>query len=103
MSSGDHGCHFGRLAHEILVYVAKHPHAQDTVEGIVLWWLESRGVECDAGLVGGALATLVARDLIVEIRASDTRVHYRMRPEKREEIRAHIRRCAYASTRSRRH
>jgi hypothetical protein len=103
MSSGERGCDLGRLAHEILVYVAKHPHAQDTVEGIVHWWLQSCGIECDMSAVGDALATLVGRDLIVEIHGSDARVHYRMRPDQHEEIRAHIRQCAYASTRSRRH
>ena len=103
MASGERGCDLGRLAHEILVYVDAHPHAQDTVEGIVLWWLESRGIECDASAVGDALGTLVGRDFIVETRATDTRVHYRMRSEQHEEIRAHIRQCAYTSTRSRRH
>lgn len=48
-----------RIAHEILAYLVEHPEAQDTLEGIVQWWLLERKIKYQEILVKEALTKLV--------------------------------------------
>jgi len=74
------------LAHQILAYLAEHPVAQDTVEGIMEWWLLDREIVHQTKAVTSALAELVAKGLILETRAKDSRAHYRLNPNKLGEV-----------------
>jgi hypothetical protein len=76
------------IGREILVYLLEHPHAQDTCSGIQQWWLAGRGVDCDPPDVQIAIEDLVRRDLLVEIHATDARVHYRLNAARQREITA---------------
>jgi hypothetical protein len=75
-----------QLSRDILTYLIEHPHAQDTLEGIVGWWLLQQQIEIQSHSVKQVLDELVTESLIVEIHAPDSRVHYRLNPAKREEI-----------------
>ena len=75
-----------QLGREILTYLVEHPHAQDTLEGIVGWWLLQQQIEIQSQTVKQVLDELVTESLVVEIHAPDSRVHYRLNPAKRVEI-----------------
>jgi len=74
----------------ILRYLADHPSASDTAEGILHWWLlEQRIVEAEE-VVARALDDLVDRNLLLADEAADGRQHYRVNIEKVSEIRRAI-------------
>jgi hypothetical protein len=75
-------------AQEILAYLAAHPEAQDTLEGIVQWWLLEQKIRRQTARVKEALAELVTQKLILERPGSDLRKHYRLNRRKMKTIRA---------------
>lgn len=75
------------LVYEILTYLAEHPDSNDTLEGIVQWWLLERRIEYAIAKVKDALAELVAQGLVFENEGKDSRVHYRINRRKQREIR----------------
>jgi hypothetical protein len=75
-----------RIAHEILAYLKDHPDAQDTLEGIVEWWLLETKIKYQTTLVMDALADLVEKELILEHKSKDSRVYYQANRTKMEEI-----------------
>jgi len=75
-----------RLAHQILAYLAEHPLAQDTLEGIMEWWLLDRDVVQQTSEVTNALEELVASGLILETRTEDSRARYRLNPNTLGEV-----------------
>lgn len=79
------------VAREILAYLAEHPDAQDTVEGIVEWWLLEQKIKRHTAQVKEALAELVAKGLVLERKGKDARIHYRVNRRKSGEIRALLR------------
>jgi len=76
-----------RFTHEILAYLAEHPDAQDTLEGIVEWWLLEQRIKRWTARVKEALAELVSRGLVLERQGKDSRILYRINHRKRREIR----------------
>jgi len=66
------------VAEEILGYLAAHPDAQDTLDGIVEWWLLEQKIAVEAARVKDALAGLVAERLIIESRAGGSRSLYKL-------------------------
>jgi hypothetical protein len=50
-----------KLQREILSYLAQHPDAKDTVEGIVQWWLPREDTRMKVSHVSSALEGLVER------------------------------------------
>jgi hypothetical protein len=75
---------------KILEYLYDNQDAQDTLEGIVQWWLLERHIRQQSTLVRGALSDLVNRGLIIEIKASNTDTFYRINSNKIEEIKSII-------------
>ena len=72
-----------KLAHHILRYLREHPEAQDTIEGITVWWVSERAIKLWLPQVRKALATLV-RDGYLEKRiAAGGNVFYRLCPSRR--------------------
>jgi hypothetical protein len=67
-----------RLASHILSYLTKHPRAQDTLEGIVEWWVLEQGVEQRVVAVKDALAKLVAQGSVLQGERPDGRVYYKL-------------------------
>lgn len=76
------------LAYEVLAYLADHPEAQDTLEGIVQWWLLERYIADETQKVREALVELVRQGLLIEKRNGSSRLHYRIAPGRQEEIRS---------------
>lgn len=67
-----------RTARAILEYLREHPGAQDTVEGIVEWWLLERRIRQGAVEVEAALVELVGAGVMEARRGADGRTHYRL-------------------------
>ncbi|MCP4368359.1 MAG: hypothetical protein GY797_09665 [Deltaproteobacteria bacterium] len=77
-----------QIAYEILAYLVEYPEAQDTLEGIVEWWLLEQQIKRQTTKVKKALAELVAKRLILERKGEDSRTHYRINRSKYKEIQA---------------
>ena len=75
-----------RIAYEILSYLAKHPDAQDTLDGIVEWWLLRERITQQKTLVEKALDELVANGFVLKLTGKDSRFHYRVNQRKDGEI-----------------
>ena len=79
-----------QIACRVLGYLAENPNAQDTLEGIVEWWLLESLSPNRATRVKEALAELVLADLVLERRGKDSRAYYKINPLKLEEITAFL-------------
>ena len=75
-----------QISNEILAYLVGHPGAQDTLEGIVEWWLLERAIKFQTARVKEALSELVDKGLIIEKKGSNSHIHYRLNQSKYEEI-----------------
>lgn len=64
------------LVQEIEHYVASHPNAADSLEGVMHWWLSAEGPKRDAAMVRHALARLVEAGCLREMPLPDGRVLY---------------------------
>jgi hypothetical protein len=64
------------IERQILDYLTKHPAAQDTLRGIVEWWLLRQNIEQSTADVEAALDGLVAKGKIGARTGPDGRVHY---------------------------
>jgi len=81
-----------QIAQEILGYLAEHPDAQDTLEGIVEWWLLERNVRNQTALVKDALAGLRSRGLIIERVGKDSRPRYQLNGRKLKQVSSFLKR-----------
>lgn len=86
MNSGEQTTDERDPLYQILAYLHANPDAQDTLEGIVEWWLLDQNIRRQTERVKQALAELTARGLIVARMGSDSRVHYGIDRTKRNEI-----------------
>ncbi len=68
-----------RIAREILSYLSAHNDAQDTLDGIVQWWLRERKSDQHTTLVKEVVGDLVTQGLIEKIRIEGQPPSYRMR------------------------
>ena len=75
-----------QISNEILAYLVEHPEAQDTLEGIVEWWLLEQEIKFETARVKEALSELVAKGLILEKKGSNSQRHYRINQSRFEEI-----------------
>ena len=76
-----------QIGYQILAYLAAHPEAQDTLEGIVEWWLLERTIKFETARVKEALAELSSKGLILEEKGTDSRTRYRINQARFEKIR----------------
>jgi hypothetical protein len=75
-----------QLAEEILQYLIDHPNAQDTLKGIVTWWLLERTIRHRTALVKEVLDKLVADGLVIAQQGSDSQTHYKIDLRRRRKI-----------------
>jgi len=73
-------------AYQILAYLHNNPEAQDTLEGIVEWWLLRQRIKHQTEKVERALTELIERGLIGVREGADSRVHYRIERDKQKEV-----------------
>lgn len=78
------------LAREILSYLAEHPQAQDSLEGVMQWWLLEREIRRWTVEVRNALATLVAEGLVRERIVRGGKTLYRINNQRLKEVRAFL-------------
>ena len=83
-----------QIGYDILAYMAEHPDAQDTAEGITEWWLSERPARQNAAGVEEALAELVALGLVLPRRVEGARTYYKANRRKLGEIAALVARQA---------
>jgi hypothetical protein len=76
-----------QIAQDILAYLSAHEAAQDTLDGIVEWWLLEQTIQRETRQVKKVLDELVARKLISSRTTSDSKTHYRINRRKVKEIR----------------
>jgi hypothetical protein len=74
------------LCRRILSYLAEHPQAQDTIEGIAQWWLQDPQLQPSGNRLQKALDYLTAQHLVVACQGRNGRVSYSMNQEKQNEI-----------------
>lgn len=75
------------VAQDILTYLLAHTRAEDTVEGIVEWWLLEERIKHRTKEVQRVLDELVALRLVSVRKSKDARVRYRINTRKLKEIR----------------
>ena len=75
------------IAREILAYLLEHPDAQDTLEGIVEWWLLEQKIKYQTKLVREAIEELVAKELVLKYEGMNSHTHYRLNENKIKDIR----------------
>jgi hypothetical protein len=86
LNPGEQSTEESEIAYHILAYLHANPDAQDTLEGIVEWWLLEQKIRRQTESVKRALADLTERGLIVSKLGTDSRVHYSIERRKQEEI-----------------
>ncbi|MCI0616722.1 hypothetical protein L0244_27395 [bacterium] len=75
------------IARKILIYLEQNPEAQDTIEGILNWWILERTVHYEKIRVEEVIEELVSRNLIVARQIVGLPIMYSLNPSKLEEIR----------------
>ncbi len=76
----------GPIAIQILSYLAAHPAAQDTVEGIAEWCLLEKRIRRPSTQVRRAVEQLQAEGLLAARTGTDGRARYRLNPRKRRTV-----------------
>lgn len=92
MRQADSTIEGSEIAYDILAYLSEHPEAQDTLQGIVQWWLLEQEIKTRISQVERALAKLVAERLVVERTGKDSQTHYRINRRKMGEIKSFLKR-----------
>jgi hypothetical protein len=80
-----------KLARHILRYLREHPGAQDTLEGIVVWWVSEHAIKHWLPQVRRSLAALVSRGYLEKHTAADGRAFYRQNQSRRHDRSSDIR------------
>jgi len=78
------------IARAILGYLARNPKAQDTLPGIIEWWLLDHQIRTRTPEIKRIVDELVAERLILRHRGSDLQHHYRINPRRQRRIAALI-------------
>ena len=76
-----------QTAYDILSYLAEYSGAQDTLDGIIEWWLLERHVKYQIARVKDALAALVKEGLVLEHKMQNLPTRYGVNRDKVAEIR----------------
>jgi len=73
------------MAEAILHYLAEHPHASDTLEGIAGWWLLRQEVRAEVETVARVLRRLTEAGQLERIGQGEC-ARYRLRPAGPERV-----------------
>ncbi|HKP84249.1 MAG TPA: hypothetical protein VJT69_19690 [Pyrinomonadaceae bacterium] len=74
------------LTEEILQYLIEHPNAQDTIKGVVTWWLLEPSIKHQTALVKEVLDKLAADGLVIAQQGSDSQTLYKLNRRRRRKI-----------------
>jgi hypothetical protein len=61
---------------EILDYLARHPEAQDTIDGILHWWVLEACIRKWAPKIAETVAQLVERGFLEQSQSADGKIFY---------------------------
>ena len=75
------------VAQVILSYLLAHSEAEDTIEGIIDWWLLEETVKHRKKEVQAALDELVSQSLITTRKSEDSRIRYRINNRMMKKVR----------------
>jgi len=75
-----------QIAREILIYLDKHPEAQDTLDGIMQSWFPDRKDKHTPTMVREVVKDLVLVGTILESKTSDSHAVYRLNLDKRDKM-----------------
>jgi hypothetical protein len=75
-----------QVTREILAYLAEHPDAADTLEGIAEWWLLEQQIKCSMTHVQGAVDELVADGLLIKRSSEGLPAYFCLNAGKSEKI-----------------
>jgi hypothetical protein len=78
------------IARAILGYLARNPKAQDTLPGIIEWWLLDHQIRTRTAEIKRVIDELVAEKLILKRRGADLQHHYCINPRRQRRIAALI-------------
>lgn len=73
-------------ARDILSYLLKHTKAEDSIEGIVSWWLLEQSIKRRTQEVQKILDELVREGLILARESKDSRISYRLNKQEIKRI-----------------
>jgi hypothetical protein len=88
------------IARRILIYLEENPEAQDSIEGILQWWLLERTVHYEKIRVEEVIEELVSRKFIVARKIGGLPIMYSLNPSKLEEIRSTFRKKTEKETKT---
>jgi hypothetical protein len=74
------------IARAVLSYLARNPNAQDTLPGIIEWWLLDHQIRTRTAEVKSVVDQLVAERLILKSKGRDLQTHYRINPRRQSRI-----------------
>jgi hypothetical protein len=74
------------ISGEILRYLERYPDAKDTLDGIAQWWIRCAQKKYLRGEVERAVAFLLAKGLLLELRRQGVPPYYQLNPQQREAI-----------------
>ena len=75
-----------KITRYVLSYLIEHQDAQDTVEGIVEWWIVEQKIKQQTAKVKEVLGELVKKKYLLANKGMDSRTRYRINHSKRKEI-----------------
>jgi hypothetical protein len=78
------------LTYQVLSYLAENPKAEDSLEGVLQWWLLQQRIEFEMNRVKQALEELAIRNFVIEVKGPDNRIFYRINESRRNEIDAFL-------------
>ncbi len=67
-----------QVANEILTYLAENPRAEDSLDGIIQWWLTDHKILYQTNLVKEVVNDLVNRGILIARENRGPLVHYRL-------------------------
>jgi hypothetical protein len=67
-------------APEILEYLARQPGAQDTIDGILHWWVLDACIRNWTPKIAETVAQLVEQGFLEQKRSADGKIFYRVSP-----------------------
>jgi hypothetical protein len=77
-----------QIAYHILSYLAENPDAQDTLKGILEWWLSERPGRPNAAAVEEAVTNLVTGGLVLARAREGAQTYYKVNRQRLKEIKA---------------
>ena len=73
-------------SHRILAYLMDNPNAQDTLQGIVDWWMLQQDIKRNITLIRKVIGRLIRKGFLLERLGIDNRKYYQVNREKLPEI-----------------